>query len=1163
MATRPKFAIFGKLSFIRFIPITAWLSLALVLLTTALAVLLVHHQDKVISNSRFDEVAQHVRTEFLNRMSAYETTLRGSAGLFSMSDGHVSRTDWKEYVDNLNIDMLYPGIQGIGFIEVLRTNALPAHERRVRAEGLSDYHVQPRGNRAEYAVVLYQEPTNSRNRRALGYDLLTRPVARAAMELARDSGLPVQSGKLKLVSDTDSDSGPGFHMYWPIYRKGVAIDTVEARRDALLGYVFAAVRINDLVRVLFRDGLPLANLSVYEGSQASAENLLYGPHPVPAAEFQKNMSVDMGGKKWLLNLTSTPDFQTSLWQSSQVIALLILAQIGGLVILFQISSMRERRREGEVSREFARQTQLREERFRLVVEASPSAIIVTNAAGQMELVNRQVEKLFGYSRDELLGQQVEMLIPDRFRTKHPQLRKNFIGTPSTRAMGAGRDLFARTKSGKDIPIEIGLNPVRTEEGMLVLSSIIDISERKAAEARAHEQSEQIAAASRYKSEFLANMSHELRTPLNSILILSEQLIANKKGNLSSKQIAHADIIHRSGRDLLNLINDILDLSKIEAGRMSVLVENIVIADFAESVEHAFRPMTEAKGLEFKVDLDQDVVASIQSDHQRIFQIIRNLFSNALKFTKTGSIRIRFCRPRSGENGPHAKHVLAISVIDTGIGIPSEKHEMIFEAFQQVDGSTSRRFGGTGLGLTISRQLSDLLGGAIDLKSEPGIGSTFTLYLPDRSPGEKVEHPVDQEQTAVADVSGTPNGAPTSLNQAKPIILVVENDGELAHAIAATARDYGLTPRVVRNGAEALHVVESEPPAAIILDLRLPDANGWSLLRELKANPACRRLPVHVISGVDHPSILFDGLVGYLVKPVAIVDMKRAFAELRTQLHEPLKRVLLVEDNPVECEHYAELIGELGYEVVVSTDGRTALKCCREESFGGMVVDLNLPDMSGFELLDTLKLEGLIGNTGIIINTGLDLGDAQLQKLREFSVTVLTKSIADEQRLIEAVRTHLNRLAPASVQTAASAPEVVVADKEDDAGPATASMAGKRVLVVDDDIRNIYAMCSVLEEIGLETETTMNGEEALHYLKEHNDIDLVLMDMMMPVLDGYAATRELKTKRNYTKPIIAITAHAMKGDREKCLEAGADDYLAKPVTNAELLGMLNKWLNTQK
>ncbi len=651
---------------------------------------------------------------------------------------------------------------------------------------------------------------------------------------------------------------------------------------------------------------------------------------------------------------------------------------------------------------------LSEDRFRLVVEASPNAIIVTNAQGQIELVNKEAEKLFRYTREELLGQQIEMLIPQSFRSKHPTLREHFMTQPSTRAMGAGRDLYAQTRDGQEIPIEIGLNPIHTEDGMLVLSSIIDIRERKAVEERFREQTQQIAAASRYKSEFLANMSHELRTPLNSILILSEQLKANPLGNLTQKQVTHADIIHRSGSDLLALINDILDLSKIEAGRMTVMLEAISLREFCESMERSFRPMAEAKRLQFDVALDDGAPASFCSDHQRIFQIVRNLFSNALKFTSEGRIGIRVVGQGTGDEAR-----LGIAVTDTGIGIPQDKHDVIFDAFRQVDGSTSRRFGGTGLGLSISRSLAQLLGGEIRLDSRPGDGSTFTLWLP-----------------------------------------------------LGEADDTGQLPAPV------------EPPAGA--------------------------------------------------------------------------HVLLVEDNPVEARHYAVLIRELGYQVTVAGSAQEAIASCRQQSYACIVVDMLLPDRSGVELIATLREEQLAGGANLILNTARTLSDADQQRLRQWRVLVLGKSADDEHRLLDAVRLQL------ATPPAGAAPELSPA-----LAPQVPQFAGKRLLLVDDDVRNIYAMVSLLENLGFEVEVALNGQQAIEIVDNDPPVDLILMDMMMPVLDGYQAMLELKQKRQALPPVIAVTAHAMRGDREKCLAAGADDYLPKPVATDELVRMLHKWLAKER
>lgn len=657
------------------------------------------------------------------------------------------------------------------------------------------------------------------------------------------------------------------------------------------------------------------------------------------------------------------------------------------------------------------------ERFRLVVEAAPKAIIVTNASGQIELVKKQAEPLFHYTREELLGQQVDMLIPERFRRNHPKLRQEFMSEPSTRAMGAGRDLYAHTKDGQEIPIEIGLNPIHTEEEMLILSSIIDISEPKAAEERFRLQTEQIAAASRYKSEFLANMWHELRTPFNRILILSEQLKKNSLVNLTQKQATYADIIHRSGSDLLALINDILDLSKIEAGRMSVLLETITMNEFVASVERSFRPMAEAKGLGFSVVLESDAPPVIFSDHQRIFQIIRNLFSNALKFTNDGMIHIVFSHATSfkGEEG-----MLAVAVSDTGIGIPADKHDMIFDAFRQVDGSTSRRFGGAGLGLSNSRSLAVLLGGEMRLQSAPSQGSIFTLILP---PGLEYADEVAVKEKDMASTSLRPGGA----------------------------------------------------------------------------------------------------------------------------------QVLLVEDNPVEARHYAGLIREIGYQVTICGNAQCAIKACRRQRFSCLVIDVALPDQTGIDLIEQLKAEELVDDTGIIVNTALSLGEADLQRLRVCAVVVLRKSIKDENKLLEAVWLQL------STPDVAALPEAEISIVNAIFEKGKENFSGCHILVVDDDVSNIYAMSSILEELGFEVEIVKNGQQAFEFLAAHDDIELVLMDMMMPVLDGYQATRELKFVRQFNRPVIALTAHAMKGDGEKCIAAGANDYLAIPITHTELVEMLHKWL----
>jgi len=644
-----------------------------------------------------------------------------------------------------------------------------------------------------------------------------------------------------------------------------------------------------------------------------------------------------------------------------------------------------------------------EERFRLVVDAAPNAMVMVNDSGQIVLVNAQVEAWFGYNRNELLEQPVEILVPERYRGHHPHYRQSFMDNAEPRAMGAGRELYGLRKDGSEFPIEIGLNPIQTTDGMLVLSSIIDISERKAIELRFREHAEQVALASRYKSEFLANMSHELRTPLNSILILSEQLHDNAKSNLLPKQVEYADIIHKSGEDLLSLINDILDLSRIEAGHMQIQREKVILAEFGDYLRHAFQPISENKQLDLQCHIEDTLPAVMVLDFQRVYQIIKNLFSNAIKFTNPGGkIHIRFAR-HDATTPPS----LAISVTDTGTGIPADKHDLIFQAFQQLDGSISRKYGGTGLGLAISRQLAELLGGSLGVSSDPGLGSTFTLLLPIVLALEESDKPLPMP---------SPQGlcAAESPQAGQRVVMIVEDDANFAKVVANCAREHQFSCQLFQSGSEALAAIEHNPPDALIIDLLLPDMSGWQLLEGLQG----QNLPTMIISCLDQPSAPRKDVLSYMVKPVDNQKLNRAFELLHTEIE------------------------------------------------------------------------------------------------RRASIPPNTS---------------------------------------------TQPAAGHSILLVDDDIRNVYAMSGLLEDAGMRVSVARNGEEALDIIKQTLDIELILMDMMMPVLDGYQTTARLRRDLHFTKPILAVTALAMKGDREKCLAAGADDYLAKPVKRTELLAMIDRLL----
>jgi len=676
-------------------------------------------------------------------------------------------------------------------------------------------------------------------------------------------------------------------------------------------------------------------------------------------------------------------------------------------------------------------------------------------------------------------------------------------------------------------------------------------------AQLREQAEQLMVANRYKSEFLANMSHELRTPLNSILILSDQLRQNASGNLNDKQTRHADIVYRAGNDLLQLINDVLDLAKIEAGRVQLSLEPLNLQDLLVDLDAAMRPLAESKRLHLHIPSalapESGVPPRVYTDRVRLHQMLRNLLSNAIKFTDEGQVNLTISM---GETGKDGSVLIRFAVHDTGIGIDPAKHEQVFEAFQQLDGSTQRRFGGTGLGLVITRQLAQALGGKVTLQSAPGQGSTFTLHLPmqvvPQLPQAELQDPVRAGQG--------------------PAVLIVEDDATFAGVIIDKAHKHGFASVHCVTGQQALELLRAEPFAAVVLDILLPDISGWQLFRRMRALPAHLHTPVHIISCLPHPGGVLAQEHGthYLTKPIERDVLAQVFDSLKEVIqnnnsHGPA--LLLVEDVEAEREHYAQQLASLGFAVTACATAQEARQLWSQTSFAVLVVDMNLPDGDGFSLLDAMDAQRSLHGVRVVVNTGLDVTHEGLQRLHGYSAVVVRKQGADTTPLEQAVQGFLDNLGPVGQFVE----EVVDQDTDlDAAAPAastepkasTVSLRGSRLLLVDDDVRNVYAMSALLDDFGLKIATASNGQEAIdHYLQDAPD--LILMDMSMPVMDGYTATKLLKTEHGCTAPIIALTAHAMKGDREKCLDAGADDYLAKPVDRAALQAMLTYWLTVSR
>jgi HAMP domain-containing protein/signal transduction histidine kinase/CheY-like chemotaxis protein len=683
------------------------------------------------------------------------------------------------------------------------------------------------------------------------------------------------------------------------------------------------------------------------------------------------------------------------------------------------------------------------------------------------------------------------------------------------------------------------------------------------------KAQQLSLTSRYKSEFLANMSHELRTPLNSLLILADQLSSNPEGNLTPKQVEFARTIHGSGKDLLNLINDILDLSKIESGTVTVDVGEVRFEEMRQNIERTFRHIADGKGLKFNLEIDADMPSAIYTDAQRLDQVMKNLLSNAFKFTERGSVNLRVYRARSGwraDNRPlnRAGAVFAFSVLDTGIGVPPEKQESIFEAFQQVEGSTNRRYGGTGLGLAISRELVRLLGGEIRLESAIDRGSTFTLFLPDAYlpvPQEKPSPTTRPDFTKVEVQSRSqPPVAPEDFSliddranilPGERCILIIEDDRNFAQWLLDLAHAKDFKAIVTARGQTGSALANEYAPAAIILDITLPDVNGWRVLDRLKTDLATRHIPVFVISVDQEPkNALRQGALCFLTKPVDQKEVEEVFAKAREMSETKARKLLVIEDNETERENVRQLIGNGNVDFFGAASGAEALSALSVGQFDCVVVDLILPDISGFDLIKKVRAEH--PHLPIIVYTAKNLSAEEEEMLNRVAQTVIVKDVRSPERLFDETALWLHRDA---AELPSDKREILQRLHDRDA-----VLAGKKVLIVDDDIRNIFATTSLLERYKMDVLSAETGKAALDLLQKRPDIDLVLMDIMLPEMDGYETMRTIRSIYGFEMlPIIAVTAKAMKGDREKCIDAGASDYIAKPVETERLLTLLRIWL----
>ncbi len=687
-----------------------------------------------------------------------------------------------------------------------------------------------------------------------------------------------------------------------------------------------------------------------------------------------------------------------------------------------------------------------------------------------------------------------------------------------------------------------------------------------------EKAAELALTSKYKSEFLANMSHELRTPLNSILILGQQLAENPDRNLSNKQVEFAKTIHGAGTDLLNLISDILDLSKIESGTVSVDAEEVFFSTMLDMVGRTFRHEAENRGLTFDVQLDARLGRSIVTDAKRLQQVLKNLLSNAFKFTEHGGVRLSLAPVQSGWSPSHrtlgaASTVVAFEVSDSGIGIPADKQKIIFEAFQQADASTSRKYGGTGLGLAISRELASLLGGEIQLRSTPGVGSTFTLYLPIRYAGPTAE-PITVNSNAARGrqlATHTSDRLPErpleqigddrdSLLPGETTVLIVEDDPHYARVLVDLAHDTGFKVLVAHRGSDALHLAKQFQPSAISLDVFLPDMLGWAVLNQLKQNPETRHIPVQIVTlDEDRQHGLSRGAFSFITKPTTTQGLEAAFERIKEYAVPRRRRLLIVEDNAAEQIGIRELVGHDDIDVDIVDTGEEALASLAQHAYDCVVLDLRLPDMTGFEVLERLGKSEDLRDIPVIVFTGKALSAEEDLRLHSLARSVVVKGVESPERLLDETSLFLHRVVGNLPDHKRQMLERL--HNSDD------HLSGKQVLVVDDDVRNIFALSSVLERRGMRVLSASTGREAISILESTPGLAIVLMDIMMPEMDGYQTIGAIRENPEFERlPIVALTAKAMKGDREKCLDAGASDYLAKPVNTDQLLSVLRMWLH---
>jgi signal transduction histidine kinase/DNA-binding response OmpR family regulator len=708
---------------------------------------------------------------------------------------------------------------------------------------------------------------------------------------------------------------------------------------------------------------------------------------------------------------------------------------------------------------------------------------------------------------------------------------------------------------------------------------VELKNQEVEEARKslEEKANQLTLTSKYKSEFLANMSHELRTPLNSLQILAHELIQNHDGNLTEKQIQFAKTINACGEDLIQLINDILDLSKIESGYISVDYSPVRFSEITKYVDNTFKHISEAKNLKFTIEADNDLPEILETDPQRLNQILKNLLSNSFKFTEKGEVGLKIYKAdHNWKPGTpsldNADTVIAFEISDTGIGISKDKQNIIFEAFQQAEGSTSRKYGGTGLGLSISRGLSDLLGGTIELESVPDQGSKFTLFLPVKVSASVENKQLEMENKAMVKeaLKTTPDTTfhlseieqyfidevgDDRLNIAAgdKVILIVDRDIEFARTMLEKAHANGIKVVATTKGSDMIDFLNQFRPQAIILNINLQDTNGWKIMDRLKNDLTLRHIPVYISSSEeDRDNALKRGARNFLVKPVKEKMLTHLFTDILDFTEKKARTLLIVDDNAQELDMVVKAVEGDDIEVTTAQTARDAIKLVREKNFDCIILDLVLPDAQGLDIIKELENDKSEHETALIVYSAKDLNPKEKERLKQFANSIILKSAHSLSKLVDQTALFLHR-------TQKDLPEKM-RETIDSYYLSDDCLAGKKVLIVDDDMRNLFALTTALERFGLNIMNAESGQEAINKLESNPDLDIILMDIMMPEMDGYETMKRIRSEeKNRDLTIIALTAKAMKGDRQKCIESGASDYITKPVNVEQLLSLMRVWL----